>query len=118
MFGGERKRVSIRFRNYLLDTAIERFGTGKDVFYRPDGNEHFVVTADVEISDQFFAWVCGFGKRVKIIAPNETISMIKDFVCNIKSLYDRIAELVISLADILLWAIHRDGVLEHPMLIC
>lgn len=30
----------------------------------------------------------------------------------------RIAELVISLADILLWAIHRDGVLEHPMLIC
>ena len=88
MFGGERKRVSIRFRNYLLDTAIERFGTGKDVFYRPDGNEHFVVTADVEISDQFFAWVCGFGKRAKIIAPNETISMIKDFVCNIKSLYD------------------------------
>ena len=88
MFGGEQKRVSIRFRNYLLDTAIERFGTGKDVFYRPDGKEHFVVTADVEISDQFFAWVCGFGKRAKIIAPNETISMIKDFVCNIKSLYD------------------------------
>lgn len=86
--GGERKRVSIRFRNHLLDTAIERFGTGKDVFYRPDDNEHFVVTADVEISDQFFAWVCGFGKRAKIIAPNETISMIKDFVCNIKSLYD------------------------------
>ena len=26
MFGGEQKRVGIRFRNYLLDTAIERFG--------------------------------------------------------------------------------------------
>ena len=81
MFGGERKRVSIRFRNYLLDTAIERFGTGKDVFYRPDGNEHFVVTADVEISDQLFCIGCvDLGSEQKIIAPNETISMIKRFL--------------------------------------
>ncbi|WP_329737459.1 WYL domain-containing protein [Clostridium phoceensis] len=88
MFGGERKRVSIRFINPLLDTAVERFGTSPDVFYRRDDEKHFIVTADVEISDQFFAWVCGFGKRARIIAPSEAISMIKDFVYNIKRLYD------------------------------
>lgn len=60
MFGGKQKRVSIRILNQLLDTAIERFGTSPDVFYRQDDEKHFVVTADVEISDQFFAWVCGF----------------------------------------------------------
>ena len=33
MFGGEKKRVQIRFVNKLLDTAVERFGKGKDTFY-------------------------------------------------------------------------------------
>lgn len=87
MFGGEQKRVSIRFRNYLLDTAIERFGTGKDVFYRPDGNEHFVVTADVEISDQFFAWVCGFRKRAAIINPPDIVERMKKFLEDIETEY-------------------------------
>lgn len=63
MFGGEKKRVQIRFVNKLLDTAVERFGKGKDTFYYQDGEEHFIVATDVEVSDQFFAWVCGFGKK-------------------------------------------------------
>ncbi len=87
MFGGEQKRVSIRFRNDLLDTAIERFGTGKDVFYRPDDKKNFVVTADVEISDQFFAWVCGFGNRAKILATTDVVKSMAKFLDNICSLY-------------------------------
>lgn len=87
MFGGEQKRVSIRFINPLLDTAVERFGTGKDVFYRPDDEKHFVVTADVEISNQFFAWVCGFRKRAKIINPPEVVDEMKTFLGQITELY-------------------------------
>ena len=87
MFGGEQKRVGIRFRNYLLDTAIERFGAGKDVFYRPDGKEYFVVTADVEISDQFFAWVCGFRKRAAIINPPDVVEGMKKFLEDIETEY-------------------------------
>lgn len=55
MYGGKQQRVSIRFINPLPDTAKERFGTGKDVFYHPENEKHFVLTADVEISNQFFA---------------------------------------------------------------
>ena len=69
MFGGENKRVSIRFENSLLDTVLDKFGVGFGAEYRPDGEEHFVVTTDVTVSDQFYAWVCGFGKKAKIIAP-------------------------------------------------
>lgn len=87
MFGGERKRVSIRFINPLLDTAVERFGTSPDVFYRKDDEKHFVVTADVEISDQFFAWVCGFGKRAKIISPVSVIDKFKSFLVQVQGLY-------------------------------
>lgn len=62
MFGGEQKRVTLRFINPLLDTVVDRFGkTG--VIYRKDDETHFCVTAKVEISDQFFGWLLGFGKK-------------------------------------------------------
>lgn len=88
MFGGEQKRVSVRFINPLLDTAIERFGTSPDVFYRPDGERHFVVTADVEISNQFYAWVCGFGKRAKIVSPPDVAADMKKFLSGIAEMYE------------------------------
>ena len=87
MFGGEQKRVSIRFSIPLLDTAIERFGTSPDVFYKPDGKQHFVVTADVEISDQFFSWVCGFRGRARIINPPDVVEEMKIFLRKISELY-------------------------------
>ena len=88
MFGGEQKRVSIHFDNPLLDTAIERFGMAPDVFYRPDGEQHFVVTADVEISDQFFSWVCGFRERAKIISPPDVVEDMQKFLKDIAGRYE------------------------------
>ena len=88
MFGGEQKRVSSRFDSPLLDTAIERFGTAPDVFYRPDGERHFVVTADVEISDQFFSWICGFRKRAKIISPPDVVENMQQFLKDIAGRYE------------------------------
>lgn len=74
MFGGKQKTVGIRFINPLLDTAIERFGTGAEVFYRPDDERHFIVTTNVEISDQFYGWVAGFRKKAKIVFPPEIVA--------------------------------------------
>lgn len=88
MFGGKPKRVSIRFIHSLLDTVIERFGTGHDVFYRQEDEKHFVVTADVEVSDQFFAWVCGFGRRAKIVNPPDVVADMDKFLSKIKEMYE------------------------------
>ncbi len=87
MFGGKQKRVSIRFINPLFDTAIERFGTGPDVFYRQEDEKHFVVSTDVEVSDQFFAWVCGFRKRATIISPPDVVEDVKRFLEDIAARY-------------------------------
>ena len=87
MFGGKKRRVRIRFINPLLDTAIERFGTSPDVFYRQDDEKHFVVTANVEVSDQFFAWVCGFRKRAAIINPPDVVESMKKFLEDIETRY-------------------------------
>ena len=87
MYGGEQKRVSMRFINPLLDTVIERFGTGAEVFYRPDDDTHFIVTADVEISDQFYSWICGFRKKAVIVSPPDVVADFQKFLGDIQGRY-------------------------------
>ena len=58
----------LRCVSSLLDTMVDRFGT-KDAIYKKLDNNHFVVTAQMAVSDQFFGWLCGFGNRVKVISP-------------------------------------------------
>ena len=88
MFSGDEKFVSIRFTNNLLDTAVDRFGTGKDVFYRPDDKGHFVVSANVDVSKQFYAWVCGFYNQARIINPPEVVEGMKAFLKTIADRYE------------------------------
>lgn len=84
MFGGEKERVTIRFENSLLDTVIDKFGVGFGAEYQQDGEDHFVVTMEVEVSDQFFAWLCGFGKKAIIIGP-ETVA--NAYVKHLQTIY-------------------------------
>lgn len=86
MFGGERERVSIRFVSSLLDTAVERFGR-YNVSYSRSDDHHFTVSADVEISDQFFGWLCGFGTKAKLFSPNSIVEQYKEYLQKILSKY-------------------------------
>lgn len=86
MFGGERERVSIRFVSSLLDTAVERFGR-YNVSYSRSDDHHFNVSADVEISDQFFGWLCGFGTKAKLFSPNSIVEQYKEYLQKILSKY-------------------------------
>ena len=86
MFGGEQERVTIRFINPLLDAVIDRFGTSGAQYSKAD-ETHFTVTVPIEISDQFFGWICGFGKKAKITAPPRVEEQFKEYVDKIRSLY-------------------------------
>ena len=86
MYGGEQKLVEIRFINPLLDAVVDRFGT-KDVQYAKVDEKHFSVTAKVEISDQFFGWILGFGKKVKLLYPNDVIDQFKAYMDKIREMY-------------------------------
>ena len=88
MFSGTKKRVSLRFTNNLLDTMVDRFGTGADVFYRPDGERHFVVSTDIAISDQFYGWLCGFRKMAKIVSPPDVVADFQHFLDDISGKYE------------------------------
>ena len=86
MFGGKRVRLTLRFINPLLDTVIERFGT-KDVRYEKRDESHFTASPEVELSDQFFSWLCGFGNKVKIIGPDFVIEQFKEYLDKIRCMY-------------------------------
>ena len=88
MFSGEKKRVSLRFTNNLLDTMVDRFGTGADVSYYADGERHFVVNTEIAISDQFFGWLCGFRKMAKIVSPPSVVEAFQNFLDDIYGRYD------------------------------
>lgn len=86
MFGGERERVSIRFVSSLLDTAVERFGR-YNVSYSRSDDHHFTVSADVEISDQFFGWLCGFGTKAKLFSPSTVVNDFTSYLERIQNKY-------------------------------
>lgn len=87
MVSGQKVRVTICFINLLLDAAIDRFGTGKDVRYSKKDDHHFLLTTEVEISDQFFSWICGFRKRAYIVSPDEVVQQMNAFLSDIESRY-------------------------------
>ena len=87
MYGGKKKRrVTVRFIHTLLDTAVERFGT-RDVQYSMVDDTHFTVTAEVDITEQFFGWLLGFGKRAKILYPTDTVDEFRAYLDKVREMY-------------------------------
>ena len=85
MYGGTKEKVTLRFINPLLDTVVEQFGT--DVPYMKADNTHFKVITDVEVSPQFFGWLCGFGSRVVIESPQNVIDDFQKHIEKIQAKY-------------------------------
>ena len=85
MFTGHEVNVAMCFDNHLVGAVRDRLG--RDVFIVADGPDHFTVRADVAVSPQFFAWVCGFGAQAVITGPNEVVEQMKKHVDAIAAQY-------------------------------
>lgn len=86
MFTGEETSVRLRFENDLVGAVIDRLG--RDVMLIPDGDAHFTVRTNVIVSPQFFAWVCGFGNRAKILGPESVVEKMREHMASITALYE------------------------------
>lgn len=87
MFGGQRERVTIRFIDQRLDTVVDQFGI-VGVKYEKIDDKHFTVQTEVEISDMFYAWVAGFGRRAKIIEPPHVVEGMHEFTRKVFEMYE------------------------------
>lgn len=86
MFGGKTELVQMRFVNSLLDAVIEKIGKN-GVRYRKLDEHHFSATANIDISDQFFGWVLGFGKSVQIQSPKSVVDAFTGYIDGIRKQY-------------------------------
>ena len=75
MYGGEKKRIKIQFHNKMSGVFIDRFG--KDITFRPIDEKHSELNVDVFVSPQFYGWIFGLGKDVKVIGPDEVVEEMK-----------------------------------------
>jgi len=88
MFGGKQERVTIRFINPLLDAVVDRFGNDRgSVWYEKLDDTHFSVATQVEISDQFFGWVLGFGKKAKLIGSDRAVEEFRAYLDKVREMY-------------------------------
>lgn len=85
MYGGEIVPVTMVFQNRMLNTVIDRFG--KEVLAIPEDKTHFRITVPVAVSQQFFGWVFGLGKAVRIVGPEAVVEKMKKALSDITERY-------------------------------
>ncbi len=69
MFSGEDRKITLEGKMSLVGVVIDRFGT--DVAMRPSGEDRFRATVTVTVSPQFFGWLAGLGKDIRVSWPED-----------------------------------------------
>ena len=64
MYGGEDRKITLEGENHLVGVVIDRFGT--DAMIHPHDEEYFHAGVTVTVSPQFFGWLAGIGKGIRI----------------------------------------------------
>lgn len=85
MFSGKVRNVKIRFSNHLANVVIDRFG--RDIVMIPEDEKHFTIHTDIEVSPQFFGWLCGLGKGIRILSPADVVEEMGNYVKGIAEMY-------------------------------
>ncbi|MCR4588530.1 MAG: WYL domain-containing protein, partial [Lachnospiraceae bacterium] len=78
MFGGKEEGLTISLPNHLVGVILDRFGRG--VTLHPDGEERFNVHINVVLSPQFYGWLAGLGKEVRIVSPDYVRQEYTDYL--------------------------------------
>jgi predicted DNA-binding transcriptional regulator YafY len=84
MYDGPMLEVTVKCRNELMKTAIDRFG--EDVHTEIADAEHFYATAEVFASPTFYGWVFGLDGAIEIVSPTEAVDAYRAMLERAKSI--------------------------------
>ncbi len=86
MYGGERTRVKLTFKEEMVGVLLDRFGTSIPI--RANKNEGWFDTeVDVALSDQFLGWIFALGDGVRITGPKKVVTGMKDKLNDLGDIY-------------------------------
>ena len=86
MYGDNPTPVTMVFQNRMVGVVMDRFG--RDVLIMKEDDNHFRITVPVAVSDQFFGWVFGLGKAVRIVGPESVKEKMKKALEGILERYE------------------------------
>jgi len=86
MYSGEVKEVTMIFTNNMMNAVVDRFG--RDIFIHKVDDYHFRVSVEVAVSPQFYGWVFGLGKMVRIAAPEDVRQGYLDMLKGVQEKYE------------------------------
>lgn len=78
MFGGRDRQLTLEAENRLAGVVIDRFGTNLSMAPAKDGRFRAIVT--VTVSPQFFGWLAGIGKGIRIAWPEDARDEYRDYL--------------------------------------
>ena len=70
----------------MMNAVIDRFG--QEIFVHKEDDTHFRISVEVAISPQFYGWVFGLGKMVKIVAPEDVRKGYLDMMKGVQERYE------------------------------
>ena len=85
MFGGEMQTVTLRCENDMANVILDQFGRNAELI-KVDA-EHFEVSVEVAVSDQFLGWVIALGDGVTITGPEEVVGRMAEIGKKLRKKY-------------------------------
>lgn len=85
MYDGKEERIRLSFEEPLLGVVLDRFGT--DVILLDKGTNRYEAAVDVQVSQQFFGWLCGVSE-VKLCGPDWVVEQYKEHLKKQNRLYE------------------------------
>lgn len=86
MYSGEVKDVTMVFTNNMVNAVVDRFG--RDIMIHKEDGYHFRVSVPVAVSPQFYGWVFGLGKMVRIVGPEDVRQGYLDVMKGVQGKYE------------------------------
>ena len=87
MFTGKPEKVRFLADKSLIDVISDKFGEQIKLFSAP--NDKISFTADVQVSKTFLAWCVGFGKDLKVMAPDNVVKQLKEYTTELFEHYNK-----------------------------
>ena len=85
MFAGEEMDLVLDVDNSMIGVILDRFGV--DVSVRPVSEVQCRARVKVNVSGQFYAWLCGLGTKVKIVEPVSVAEDYRKYLKDIAKMY-------------------------------
>lgn len=86
MFSGEVKNVTFIADRSLIDVIFDKFGSQVEMSETKDGK--IKCTVEVQAGNMFIAWLCSFGKSLKVVSPPTVVTKVKEHLKNTMEQYD------------------------------